>query len=157
MAIFKALVIDPDLECEFIDGSVVKAHQYSTGAISNDEQAIGKSVARNTAKIHMALESNRMPTEFEITGGQVQDYKVAPELLDRSRHSDYKIADKGYNSEALRQQTREQGSIPIIPRKSNSTMGNSNMDWDLYKCRHLIENIFILLKHLKLLPLDTIS
>ena len=26
--IFKALVIDPDLEWEFIDGSVVKAHQH---------------------------------------------------------------------------------------------------------------------------------
>lgn len=149
MAIFKALVIDPDLEWEFIDGSIVKAHQHSTGAISDDDQAIGKSVAGNTTKIHMAVESNGMPIDFEITGGQVQDYKVAPELLGRLPHSEYKIADKGYNSEALRQQIREQGSIPIIPRKNNSTIGNNDMDWDLYKYRHLIENLFARLKHFR--------
>ena len=30
--IFKALIIDPDCELEFIDGSYVKAHQHSAGA-----------------------------------------------------------------------------------------------------------------------------
>lgn len=135
MAIFKALVIDPDLEWEFIDGSIVKAHQHSTGAVGNDDQAIGKSVAGNTTKIHMAVESNGMPIEFEITGGQVQDYKVAPELLGRLPYSNYKIADKGYSSEALRQQIREQGSIPVIPRKNNSIIGNNDIDWGLYKYR----------------------
>lgn len=53
MAIFKSLVQDPDLEWEeFIDGSIVKAHQHSTGAANEEEQAIGKSVAGNTTKIH---------------------------------------------------------------------------------------------------------
>ena len=32
MNIFSSLVIDPDLEWEFIDGSIVKAHQHSSGA-----------------------------------------------------------------------------------------------------------------------------
>ena len=31
--IFKSLVIDPDLEWEFIDGSIVKSHQHSAGAV----------------------------------------------------------------------------------------------------------------------------
>ena len=31
-AIFNALVIEPDLEWEFIDGSIIKAHQHSSGA-----------------------------------------------------------------------------------------------------------------------------
>lgn len=44
MKIFKSLVEDPDLEWEFIDGSIVKAHQYSTGAAGEKDQAIGKSV-----------------------------------------------------------------------------------------------------------------
>ena len=149
MAIFKALIIDPDLEWEFIDGSIVKAHQHSTGAMGDDDQAIGKSVAGNTTKIHMAVESNGMPIEFEITGGQIQDCKLAPELIAVLPHSDYKIADKGYDSEALRQQIREQKSIPIIPRKSNSTIGNKDIDWGLYKHRHLVENLFARLKHFR--------
>ena len=36
-----------------VDGSIVKAHQHSTGAASDGEEAIGKSVAGNTTKIHM--------------------------------------------------------------------------------------------------------
>lgn len=41
MKIFKSLVDDPDLEWEFIDGSIVKAHQHSTGAASDEDEAIG--------------------------------------------------------------------------------------------------------------------
>ena len=55
MAIFRSLVIGPDLEWEFIDGSIVKAHQHSMGAAGEEDQAIGKSVAGNTTKIHMAV------------------------------------------------------------------------------------------------------
>lgn len=53
MNIFKSLVVDPDLERELIDGCIVKAHQHSRGAASEEEQAIGKSVAGNTTKIHI--------------------------------------------------------------------------------------------------------
>ena len=56
MSIFKALVQEPDLEWEFIDGSIVKAHQHSAGAASEENQAIGKSRGGNTTKIHMALD-----------------------------------------------------------------------------------------------------
>src|SRR5471030_28016 len=40
MKIFKALVQEPDLEWEFIDGSIVRAHQHSTGACSTENEAI---------------------------------------------------------------------------------------------------------------------
>ena len=46
MNIFNALVVGPDLEWEFIDGSIVKAHQHSSGAAYGQERAIGKSVAQ---------------------------------------------------------------------------------------------------------------
>ena len=59
------------------------------------------------------------------------------------------IADKGYDSEELRKIIREKSSIPIIPRKSNSKTGNTDMAWDLYKLRHLVENVFARLKHFR--------
>ena len=37
------LAKDPDLEWEFIDGSFVKAHQHSSSAARDKDQAIGKS------------------------------------------------------------------------------------------------------------------
>ncbi|PIE43508.1 MAG: hypothetical protein CSA50_05205 [Gammaproteobacteria bacterium] len=42
---------------------------------------------------------------------------------------------------------RDSGSIPIIPRRRNSTVGSGNRDWSLYKNRHLVENQFAKLKH----------
>lgn len=72
-------------EGEFIDGSVVKAHQHSAGAASANDEAIGKSVAGNTTKIHMAVDACGFPIDFMITGGQVHDCKVAPEFIAQLR------------------------------------------------------------------------
>ena len=47
----------------------------------------------------------------------------------------------------LRHIIRQKSSQPVIPRKSNSTIGNNDMDWGLYKYRHLVENIFTRIKH----------
>jgi transposase len=147
--IFKSLVNEPDLEWALIDGSIVKAHQHSAGAASDEEQAIGKSVAGNTTKIHMATDAYGLPIYFEITGGEVHDCKIAPEFIEKLPISDYVIADKGYDSEALREIICKKSSTPVIPRKSNSRIGNADMDWGLYKCRHLVENLFARLKHFR--------
>ncbi len=149
MKIFKSLIVDPDLEWEFIDGSIVKAHQHSTGASSEDDQAIGKSVAGNTTKIHMATDAHGFPIDFEITGGEVHDCKVAPKFFAKLPDADYMIADKGYDSEEVRDVVRSKSSKPIIPRKNNSKIGNNDMDWGLYKYRHLVENVFARLKHFR--------
>ena len=42
MRVFSVLRYEPDLEWEFIDGSIVKAHQHSTGARTEDDEGIGK-------------------------------------------------------------------------------------------------------------------
>lgn len=149
ISVFKTLVVEPDLEWEFIDGSIVKAHQHSTGAVGKEDQAIGKSVAGNTTKIHMAVDAYGLPIEFDITGGEVHACKAAPELFAKLPDANYMIADKGYDSEELRDQIRAKSSIPVIPRKSNLTIGNDDMDWYLYKYRHLVENIFARLKHFR--------
>jgi transposase len=44
MKLFRVLVVEPDLEWTFLDGSIVKAHQHSCGAAHEQETAIGKSV-----------------------------------------------------------------------------------------------------------------
>jgi transposase len=147
MNIFTILIDEPDLEWEFIDGSIVKAHQHAAGAVSTDNEAIGKSRGGNSTKIHLAVDSYGLPIAFHITGGEVHDSKAAPELIASLPKGKYVIADKGYDSEKLRQQIREREMIPMIPRKENSKTGNEDMDWCLYKYRHLVENFFGKLKH----------
>lgn len=149
MQIFNALVQEPDLEWEFIDGSIVKAHQHSAGVPNKEAQAIGRSVAGNTTKIHMAVDGLGLPIAFQLTGGEVHDAKAAPDFIKDLPITIYTIADKGYDSEEIREQMKQKSSTPIIPRKKNSKTGNADMDWGLYKYRHLVENAFARLKQFR--------
>lgn len=147
MSIFKRLAKDPDYEWKMIDGSIVKSHQHSCGAKKGSDTSIGKSVAGNTSKIHMVTDSHGNPVDFEITGGNVHDIQMASELIERTPKSTYTIADKGYDGEYLRWVIRECDSIPMIPRKNNSKVGNDDIDKFIYKQRHHVENNFARLKH----------
>ena len=147
LQLFNALKQLSDLEWEFIDGSIVKAHQHSMGASSGRNESIGKSRGGNTTKIHLAVDSYGLPFEFILTGGEVNDSKAAPDLIEQLPNAEYTVADKGYDSSSVREHIRNKGSIPVIPRKRNSKIGNEDMDWCLYKYRHLIENVFARLKH----------
>ena len=59
------------------------------------------------------------------------------------------VADKGYDSDPLRQQIEQRAMTPMIPKKANSKTGNGHMDWALYKHGHLVENAFAQLKHFR--------
>jgi len=149
MEIFKELAQNPDYEWKFLDGSIVNAHQHSSGAAKGQESGIGKSVAGNTSKIHMAVDACGNPIEFEVTGGQVHDCKKAPDLISKLPTGGHTIADRGYDSGPIRKQIEEMDSVSVIPRKKNSRIGNEDIDWCLYGYRHLVENVFARLKHFR--------
>jgi transposase len=86
---------------------------------------------------------------FEITGGEVHDAKAAPQVISKVKGAENFIADKGYDSEEIREQARAAGMNPVIPRKSNSKKPNPEFDSHLYKMRHLVENLFARLKHFR--------
>ena len=138
-----------DQEWVFIDGSYVRAHQHASGARHCEERAIGKSRGGNTTKIHIAADAHGNPIDFEITGGEVHDAKAASQVIEKVKEAKALVADKGYDSEAIRDEVRARGARPIIPRKSNSTKPNPEFDSHLYKLRHLVENLFARLKHLR--------
>ena len=141
------MLIDPDFEWVFIDRTYAKAHQHSSGAASDQSEAIGKSRAGNTSKIHLAVDAHGLPVAFDITGGEINDCTAAPELIAQLPLAEVIVADKGYDSERLRQQIEAKGAHPVIPRKRNSVKGNADLDRGLYRYRHLVENAFARLKH----------
>jgi len=57
----------------------------------------------------------------------------------------YLLADKGYNSNAIIAQAREQGMEPVIPPRKNR---KESRDYDkhLYRLRHFVKNAFLHLK-----------
>lgn len=97
----------------------------------------------------MAADAHGHPIDFEVTGGEVHDAKLANPFITTIGTAGYFIADKGYDSEAIRQHARAAGMNPVIPRKSNSKQPNPEFDAHLYKLRHLVENLFARLKHFR--------
>ncbi|WP_425355940.1 transposase [Psychromonas arctica] len=79
---------------------------------------------------------------FSFSEGQVHDIAHDEELINQSPKSSYIVADKGYNSEKLREHIHEKGVISVILRRKNNKIGNNDIDWYLYKYRHLVENTF---------------
>ncbi len=147
--LFQSISSDNDPEWLFIDGSIVKAHQDSSGAASSSDEAIGKSRGGSTTKIHLAVDSGGLPVYFEISGGQINDIIHAQSLVSAAPKSCSVTADKGYDSDNFRAFIKANGSIANIPRKENSKAGNGHMDWCLYKYRHLVENAFLRIKRFR--------
>ncbi|PPS24576.1 IS5 family transposase, partial [Pseudomonas amygdali pv. morsprunorum] len=73
----------------------------------------------------------------------------AASLIAKVPDAEVIIADKGYDTEAIRAQVEQQGSKVVIPRKRNSLKGNADLDKGLYRNRHLVENAFARLKHFR--------
>ena len=137
------------MEWLFIDGSYVRTHQDSSGAATEDNEAIAKSRGGNTTQIHLSVDACGYPIAFEIKGGNIHAATAAPQLLAQTPDAESVIADKGYDSEALREQIMGHAGNPLIPRKKNSRKGNGDLDQWLYKLRHLVENAFARLKHFR--------
>ena len=90
-----------------------------------------------------------MPIEFEVTEGQVHDSQIGYELVSRLPEGGIVIADKGYDDDFFRLYIRVKGSMPVIPQRKYKGRKNKNIDWDIYKCRHLVENLFARLKNFR--------
>ena len=56
------------------------------------------------------------------------------------------LADKRYDSDIFVRWIEERGGIPGIPSRITAKHPR-NTDWHIYKERHLVENLFLKLKH----------
>jgi transposase len=88
-----------------------------------------------------------LPIAFEITGGKANNCAATPDLIAKPPDVKAIVADKGYDSEYVREQITKKGGPSVIPRKRSALKGNTDMDWGLYRYRHLVENAFARLKH----------
>jgi len=99
------------------------------------------------AKVHLAVIAYGLPEVFTMTGGYINDCTEAPTLIEKIDAAQVLIADKGFDSQIIRDKGEALGMSVVIPRKKNSIKGNKGLDWPLYKLRHLVENAFARLKH----------
>ena len=80
-----------------------------------------------------------------LTAGNVSDIKAAPTLLSHLSSARYLIGDRGYDADALRATLRENGTVPVIPGRSNRKR-KIGYDKRRYRERHQIENAFCRIK-----------
>ena len=82
----------------------------------------------------------------EITGGEVSDYKGFDALLDDDLpEAKVFIADKGYDSNGIRESLEVRGSAPIIPGRAHRKLPIP-IDTFIYALRNRIERCFNKLK-----------
>ena len=92
------------------------------------------------------MNADGLPSAVVLTGGETHDVKAYDDLMEE-RDSDpgALLADKGYDSDAIRQDLRDRGATPEIPTKRNRKIQHS-VDKVLYALRSRVE---ICIGHLK--------
>jgi len=86
------------------------------------------------------------PLRFILTLDQVNDITQAEELI-AELPADHVLADKGYDSKALRETIANQRAVPAIPPRKTSPQ--VPYDFILYCERNLVERFFLKIKHFR--------
>ena len=89
--------------------------------------------------------------KFVLLPGQRHDLIGVPSLLDGVAFEAL-IAERAYDSNALRAELKERGAMAVIPPKSNR-VDEIDYDVEMYKWRHLVEHFFCNLKHFRRLAM----
>jgi transposase len=100
-----------------------------------------------TTKIHMAADTLGRPIRFILTAGQSGDVLAAPALL-QGFQPQAVLADKAYDSNALRQLIAEAGAEAVIPSNRTRKVLIAH-DIEAYRARNRIERCFSKLKHFR--------
>jgi transposase len=110
-------------------------------------QGLGRSRGGFTSKIHARTNGEGLPLGFVITPGEAHDATVYDELMDLDEaHPKALLADRGYDSDAIREDAWFHGTNPVIPTKRNRKVQRS-VDPMLYALRNRIERFFNKLKN----------
>ena len=109
---------------------------------------MGRSRGGLTTKIHAVVDANGNPFTLKLTEGQAHDGRSAEDMLDSVGAGQTLLADRAYDSDALRETLAERGAkANIKPMRHRVNIPKFNKR--LYKKRNLIERFFNKLKHFR--------
>lgn len=100
-----------------------------------------------TTKIHTLADAEGRPVRFILTAGQAHDVTTVPELLNGLEAKGI-IADRAYDTNAVRNLIAERGAQAVIPSTRSRTVPIPH-DALAYKLRNRIERFFNKLKHFR--------
>ncbi|SMF82123.1 transposase, IS4 family [Tistlia consotensis] len=107
---------------------------------------MGRSRGGLTTKIHALVDAEGRPVALKLTPGQAHDGKSAADMLDGLGEDQILLADRAYDSNALRQTMDKRGAWacikPMPGRKDPPAFSPF-----LYRYRNHVERFFNRLKH----------
>lgn len=115
------------------------------GAKGALHQAIGVSRGGRNSKLHALTDGQGRPLRFFLAGANVADCRAAELLLTSLTPGTLVLADKAYDSNAVRLLIESQGAVPNTPSKANRSW-KSCYSKALYKGRNAIERMLGRLK-----------
>jgi transposase len=107
---------------------------------------MGRSRGGLTTKIHALVDACGLPILLKLTEGQAHDGRSAEDMLASVGRGNVLLADRAYDSDALRQDLAARGAkanIKLMPNRVNLPRFNKR----LYRKRNLVERFFNKLKH----------
>jgi transposase len=109
--------------------------------------ALGRSRGGFSTKINARTNADGLPIGIVITPGQAHDVTAYPALMEEvDCDPEQMLADKGYDSDAVRQDVCDRGGEPMIPTKANRK-AQVEVDKVVYSLRNRIERFFNRLKN----------
>jgi transposase len=107
---------------------------------------MGRSKGGLTTKIHALVDANGLPILLKITPGQAHDGRSAVDMFDSLTTGDVLLADRAYDSDALRAEMAKRGvcaNIRAMPQRLRMPAFSAH----LYKLRNAVERFFSKIKH----------
>jgi len=109
---------------------------------------MGRSRGGLTTKIHALVDAEGLPIALKLTEGQAHDGRSARDMLEAIAEGQILLADRAYDSDALRQSLAARGAwanIKPMPNRKNIPAFSPF----LYRYRNLVERFFNKLKHFR--------
>jgi transposase len=109
---------------------------------------MGRSRGGLTTKIHAVVDADGNPIAIKLSEGQAHDGRSAADMLDSVGPGQILLADRAYDSDALRQSLADRGAWANIKPISQRVNVPAFSPY-LYRFRNLVERFFNKLKHFR--------
>jgi len=87
---------------------------------------MGRSRGGLTTKLHALVDAMGLPIALKLTEGQAHDGRSAADMFDTVRAGTIVLADRAYDSNALRERLAERGALKSLKRSARQLCGRSN-------------------------------
>lgn len=132
-----------------LDASHVKVHQDATRhPLPSEEQKLGKTKGGRNTKLSAAVNVVGLPLSLRLVCGNEHDSISTVDTIRGLVDGSLVLADRAYDSNAIRAYIEGSGGFPAIPPRANRKT-HIPYDKDFGKCRHRVENFFAKIKRFR--------